>query len=108
LNLVEEVTIDLSGLFVADVQVRVQGNGAMVITSKEDCVQDVLALPKPIWVRLIKEGTVEIDPHGYDIIALAERLASTWESRGYTVERVAQGQCYAVFCLLPHCLPSSP
>ncbi len=82
------MAIDLSGLFIADVQVRVQGDGAMVITSKEDCIQDVLALPKPIWTRLIKEGTVDIEPHGYDIIALAERLASTWESRGYTVERI--------------------
>lgn len=81
------MAIDLSGLFLNDVQISVQGNGIIVRTQNEDCIKDLLSLPSPIDVFKSKEGVFFVDPHGTDTIAFAERLATTWEERGCKVTR---------------------
>lgn len=73
------MTIDLSGLFTHDVEIRVQGNGTLVYTQKQDVTDDVL----------------DISPHTVNTIALAERLALTWESKGYIVKRTVTPLGYA-------------
>ena len=80
--------IDLSGLLTHDVEIRVQGDGILVYTQKQDVTDDVLNLPAPIWSQQMRTGVLDISPRTVDTIALAERLALTWETRGYIVKRV--------------------
>lgn len=82
------MAIDITGLFVSDVQIKVQGHGILVLTQKQDCIEELLALPKPIVAYSINSALVGIFPFGTDVVALAERLAYHWESKKYTVERV--------------------
>ena len=79
--------IDLSGLMLADVEIFVQGDGMIVRTGHEDCHADLLSLPSPLKVFEAREGVYFVDPHGTDTIAFAERLATTWEARGYKITR---------------------
>ena len=79
--------IDLSGLMLADVEIFVQGDGMIVRTGHEDCHADLLSLPSPLKVFEARERVYFVDPHGTDTIAFAERLATTWEARGYKITR---------------------
>ena len=79
--------IDLSGLMLADVEIFVQGDGIIVRTGHEDCHADLLSLPSPLKVFEARERVYFVDPHGTDTIAFAERLATTWEARGYKITR---------------------
>ena len=82
------MAIDLSGLELADVQITVQGNSILVRTQKEDCIEDMRSLPSPIKCNFYtRNKMVSVEPHGTDTIALAERLATTWEGREYKVTR---------------------
>ena len=81
------MAINLSGLMLADVEIFVQGDGIIVRTGHEDCIQDLLSLPLPIKVFESRKGVYFVDPHGTDTIAFAERLATTWEARGYKITR---------------------
>jgi hypothetical protein len=80
--------IDLSGLFTHDVEIRMQGDGFIVVTHSTTVINDTLGLPAPIWSHEVNKGHVLVSPHGTHCIALAERLALHWESQGYKVKRI--------------------
>ena len=81
------MTVDISGLFLTEVEISVQGEGIMVITQIQECIDDTLSLPSPIWTYESQKGIVHVSPRGTETIALAERLAATWEGKGYKVRR---------------------
>ena len=81
------MSIDLTGLFTHDVEIRMQGNGVIVKTRHKKIIEDILALPSPIWTNQMAVGLLDVSPHGIDCIAFAERLALTWEGEGYVVKR---------------------
>lgn len=81
------MAIDLTGLFVDDVEILLQGKGIKITSARQDCIDDALSLPQPIWVYEVQKGVVLITAHGVEPVALAERLATTWEERGYRVKR---------------------
>jgi hypothetical protein len=82
------MSIDISGLFLFDVEISVQGNGITVITQVQECIEDLLALPSPVFTYHCPEsGVVLVSAHGTDTIALAERIAISFEDRSYKVKR---------------------
>lgn len=82
------MAIDLSGLDIPDVLVIVQAGDIIVRSSKQDVLDDVKELPCPIKVMKNGPNTQIIDCTAINCILLAERLATTWELKGYKVQRI--------------------
>ena len=82
------MTIDLSGLFTYDVEIRVKDTSILVLSHHKDINDDCESLPAPFHVQNHNTGGLVITPNHVDTIAFAERLSLTWETRGYKVKRL--------------------
>jgi hypothetical protein len=80
--------VDTSGLFMSEVEIIIENDVIKVMSQRRDCIEDALSLPTPIFACELSNGITLIYPQNTDPIALAERLATTWENRGYKVKRL--------------------
>jgi hypothetical protein len=93
------MAIDLSGLFLTDVEILLEGNGFKVRSHRQFVLDETLSLPAPILSMELTKGCVWVNPYGTDLVALAERLANTWESQGCKVKRLVDNREIQSFVL---------
>lgn len=84
--------INIDGLFIYDAEICLNHNIIVVDTQHDALIGDILALPPPIDVSTLNKGSAMIRPRNMDVVALAERIAGTWESQGYKIKRIVASE----------------
>jgi hypothetical protein len=83
------MAINLKGIL-ADVSIDVneKEREIRVVTPIKECFDEAESLPAPLHTYTLFGDTVLIEVRGIDILTLAEKLALSWEEKGYKIERL--------------------